>query len=304
MRVLVTGASGMIGSRVCDALLARGDEVVGLSRDPARASRSNPTVRWHQWAATAERPPGEALEGTDAVVNLIGEPINQRLTDDAKERILASRERATKNLVDAIAAASTPPRVLVSQSAVGRYGDRGESIVDESTAAGDDFLAQVCVRWEAAAAPAADAGVRLVITRTGHVLDPSGGLLKQLLLPFKLGVGGPLAGGRWYMPWIHRDDVAGLILWALDAPEAAGVFNSCAPNPVTNREFSTALGRALRRPAIAPVPRLAVAAILGTEMAEAATASIRAVPRRALDHGYAFRFGEVERALRDLLAGG
>jgi uncharacterized protein len=304
MRVLVTGASGMIGAAVCDALLARGDEVVGLSRDPARASRSNPTVRWHQWAPTAERPPGEALEGADAVVNLIGERINQRLTDAAKERILATRERATKNLVDAIAAASNPPRVLVSQSAVGRYGDRGDAIVDESTAAGDDFLARVCVRWEAAAAPAAEAGVRLAITRTGHVLDPSGGLLKQLLLPFKLGVGGPLGGGRWYMPWIHRDDVVGLILWALDRREADGVFNSCAPNPVTNREFSIALGRALRRPAIAPVPRLAVAAILGGEMAEAATSSIRAVPRRALDHGYPFSFAEVEPALRDLLAAG
>jgi uncharacterized protein (TIGR01777 family) len=302
MRVLVTGASGMIGSAVCDALLARGDEVVGLSRDPVRASRSNPTVHWHQWTATSERPPVQALDGADAVVNMVGEAINQRLTDAAKARILATRERATKNLVDAIAAASTPPRVLVSQSAVGRYGDRGETIVDESTPAGDDFLAGVCVRWEAAAAPAADAGVRLAITRTGHVLDPSGGLLKQLLIPFKLGVGGPLAGGGWYMPWIHRDDVVGLVLWALDRPEAAGAFNSCAPNPVTNRDFSTALGRALRRPAIAPVPRLAVAAILGGEMATAATSSIRAVPRRALDDGYRFRFAEVEPALRDLLA--
>src|SRR5204862_1284585 len=133
MRVLLTGASGMIGSAVCDALLARGDEVVGLSRDPARASSSNPAVTWHRWDPTSERPPQVALEGVEAVVNLIGEPINQRLTDDAKERILRSRERATKNLVDAIAAASTPPRVLVSQSAVGRYGDRGEAIVDEST---------------------------------------------------------------------------------------------------------------------------------------------------------------------------
>jgi uncharacterized protein (TIGR01777 family) len=292
----------MIGSEVCDTLLARGDEVVGLSRDPGRASQSNPTVSWYPWDPTSERPPGKALEGVDAVVNLIGERINQRLTDEAKERILQSRERATKNLVDAIAATPDPPRVLVSQSAVGRYGDRGEAIVDESTPAGADFLAQVCVRWEAAAAPAAEAGVRLAIIRTGHVLDPSGGLLKQLLLPFKFGVGGPLAGGRWYMPWIHRDDEVGLILWAIDTADADGAFNSCAPNPVTNRAFSKALGRALGRPAIAPAPRFAIAAILGGEMAEAATSSIRAVPRRALDHGYEFRFTEVEAALRDLLA--
>jgi uncharacterized protein (TIGR01777 family) len=302
MRVLVSGASGMIGSAVCDALLARGDDVIGLSRDPARASRSNPTVSWHRWEPTTERPPDEALEGIDGVVSVVGETINQRLTPAAKERILESRERATKNLVDALAARPDPPRVLVSQSAVGRYGDRGAAIVDESTAPGSDFLAGVCVRWEAAAAPAADAGIRVVITRSGHVLDPSGGLLKQLLLPFRLGLGGPLAGGRWYMPWIHRDDEVGLLLWALDTDAAAGVFNCCAPNPVTNREFSKALGRALGRPAIAPTPRLAVAVILGNEMATAATASIRAVPRRALDAGYRFRFDDVEPALRDLLA--
>jgi hypothetical protein len=302
MRVLVTGASGLIGSAVCDALLARGDEVAALTRDPDRARASNPTASWYAWSPTTERPPAAALDGVDAVVNLIGEAINQRLTAAAKRRILESRERATKNLVDALAAADAKPRVLVSQSAAGRYGDRGDAIIDESAPAGTDFLAGVCERWEAAAAPAEDAGIRLVITRTGHVLDPAGGLLKQLLLPFRLGVGGPLAGGRWYMPWIHRDDEVALILWALDTDEASGPFNSCAPSPVTNREFSTALGRALRRPAITPVPRLAVAAILGQEMAVAATSSIRAVPRRALDLGHRFRYDDVEAALRDLLA--
>jgi uncharacterized protein len=302
MRVLVTGASGMIGSAVCDALLARGDEVVGLSRDPARSSPNNPTISWHAWDPLHERPPEAALEGIDAAVNLIGERINQRLTEEAKERILESRERATKNLVDALAAMRQRPRVLVTQSAVGYYGDRGEAIVDESTPAGSDYLAQVCVRWEAAAAPAADAGIRVVTLRSGHVLDADGGLLGQLLLPFRLGVGGPLAGGRWYMPWIHRDDEVGVFLWALDTATTTGTFNSCAPNPVTNREFSAALGRVLRRPAIIPTPRLAVAAILGDEMARAATASIRAIPRRASDDGYRFRFTAVEAALRDLLA--
>jgi uncharacterized protein (TIGR01777 family) len=301
VRVLVTGASGLIGSAVCDTLLARGDEVVGLSRNPARASKTNPTVSWHAWNPTKERPPTDALAGVDGVINLIGEEIAQRLTPEAKQRIVESRERATKNLVDGLIAAPTKPQVLVSQSASGYYGDRGESIVDESTPAGSDFLAQVCVRWEAAAQPAAGAGMRLAIVRTGLVLDPDGGLLKQLLLPFKLGVGGPLAGGRWYMPWIHRDDEVGLLLWALDTDAASGVFNGSAPNPVTNRDFSKALGHALRRPSIAPVPKLAVAAILGREMAEAATTSIRAVPRRAMDKGHAFRFTEVEPALRDLL---
>jgi|SRR3954447_5204899 uncharacterized protein (TIGR01777 family) len=301
MRVLVTGASGLIGANVCDALLARGDEVAGLSRDPTKASKTNPTVSWHAWNPAAERPPEAALEGIDGVIHLIGEPVDQRLTVEAKRRILESRERSTKNLVDGLLAARVKPPVLVSQSASGYYGDRGEAIIDESTPPGDDYLADVCVRWEAAAAPAAKAGIRLATTRTGLVLDPEGGLLKQLLLPFRLGVGGPLAGGRWYMPWIHRDDEVGLLLWALDTQEASGVFNLAAPNPVTNREFSKALGSALGRPAIAPVPKLVVAARLGREMADLATASIRAVPRRALDKGYTFRHGDVEPALRELL---
>lgn len=301
MRVLITGASGLIGSAVCDALLARGDEVVGLSRDPARAAETNPTVSWHAWDSTSERPPAAALDGVDGVVNLVGEEINQRLTPEAKARILESRERSTKNLVDALAASTPRPRVLVSQSATGYYGDRGESVVDESTPAGSDFLADVCVKWEAAAQPATDAGIRLATTRTGLVLDPEGGLLKQLLLPFRLGVGGPLAGGGWYMPWIHRDDEVGLILWALDTDAASGTFNLAAPNPVTNREFSKALGKALHRPSLAPVPKLAVAALRGSEMADAATASIRALPRRAQDAGYAFRHPEVAGALIDLV---
>jgi uncharacterized protein (TIGR01777 family) len=301
MRVLVTGASGLIGSAVCDALLARGDEVVGLSRDPIRAAKTNPTVSWQAWSPTEERPPSESLTGVDGVINLVGEEIAQRLTPEAKRRILQSRERATKNLVDGLIAAPVRPGVLVSQSATGYYGDHGEAIVDESTPAGSDFLADVCVRWEAAAQPATIADIRLAITRTGLVLDPEGGLLKQLLLPFKLGVGGPLAGGGWYMPWIHRDDEVGLLLWALDTEAATGIFNLAAPNPVTNREFSKALGRALRRPSFTPVPKLAVAARLGGEMAEAAITSLRAVPRRAQDKGYDFRFPDVEPALRDLV---
>jgi uncharacterized protein (TIGR01777 family) len=301
MRVLVTGASGLIGSAVCDALLARGDEVVGLSRNPEDAATTNPTVSWHRWDSTAERPADAALEGVDGVVNLVGEEINQRMSPEAKQRILASRERSTKNLVDALAAAAVKPKVLVSQSATGYYGDRGESIVDESSAPGDDFLAEVCVRWEAAAQGAASAGIRLATTRTGLVLDPDGGLLKQLLLPFKLGVGGPLAGGDWYMPWIHRDDEVDMLLWALDTDAASGVFNLSAPSPVTNREFSKELGKALHRPAFAPAPKLALIAMRGQELADMATSSIRAVPRRAQDGGYAFRHPDVGPALEDLV---
>jgi uncharacterized protein (TIGR01777 family) len=303
MRILVTGASGLIGSALCDVLLARGEEIVGLSRDPERARRTNPTVRWLAWDAVHERPPEAAFEGVGAVINLIGEEINQRLTNEAKRRIHDSRIRATKNLVDGMLAASPTPPVLVSQSAVGYYGDHGEAMIDESTPPGSEWLSQVCVEWQDAALAAERAGVRVVVFRTGLLLDPDGGLLKQLLLPFKLGVGGPLAGGRQYMPWIHRDDEAGLLAWATKTETVSGMLNASAPNPVTNREFSKTLGRVLRRPAIAPAPKLAVAALRGGELADAIAASLRVVPRRALDLGYSFRFTELEPALRDLLAG-
>jgi uncharacterized protein (TIGR01777 family) len=301
VRVLITGASGFLGSAVCDALLARGDETVGLSREPERARRGNPTVTWHAWNPTAERPPASALEGVDGVINLVGEPIGQRWTEPAKRRIRDSRERATKNLVDAISAADPPPRTLVSQSGVGYYGNRGEALVDESTEPGSTFDAEVCVAWEAAAREAEKAGVRVVVTRSGLVLDPKHGLLKQLLLPFKLGVGGPLAGGGQYMPWIHVDDEVRLLLWGMDTDQASGTYNATAPNPVTNREFSKALGRVLGRPAIVPVPKLALKARFGDELGEVAAGGQRAVPRRAVDAGFEFHHPELEPALRDLL---
>jgi uncharacterized protein len=301
VRVLVTGATGLIGSSVCDALLARGDDVVGLSRDPARAASTNPKVAWHQWEPITERPPAEAIEGADAVVNLIGESLNQRLTDEAKRRIMDSRATATRNLVQGIEAASERPSTLISQSAVGYYGERGDAILDESSGPGSGFAARVPVEWENAAQPAEELGLRLVILRTAPVLERSTGLLKELLLPFKLGVGGPLAGGRQYMGWIHIDDEVGLIVWALDNENVSGVLNATAPEPVTNREFSKALGRALGRPAVMPVPKLAVSIQVGSELADAVTASVRVVPRRALDLGYEFRFREIEPAIRDAL---
>ncbi len=302
MKVLVTGASGTIGTAVCDALLARGDLVVGLSRSPDRSKQTNPRVSWHAWNPTLERPPEEAFDGIDGVINLVGEPINQRWTDEAKKRILESRETATRNLVAAMLAAPGTPGVLVSQSAVGYYGDRGDQVVDESAPAGTSFDARVCVAWEAAAEEVTGGGVRLVIMRTGLLLSKDAGLLAELLLPFRLGVGGPVAGGRNYMPWISLDDEVGLLLWALDTKTAAGAYNACAPNPVTNREFSKALGRALHRPAVMPVPKLAVKLRLGGELGEVATGGQRALPRRAQDEGYSFRHTDIDAALADALA--
>ena len=292
----------MIGSAVCDALLGRGDEVVGLSRDPARARKTNPKVNWHAWNPTGERPLEAAFEGVDGVINLVGEEINQRLTPAAKQRIRDSRVRATKNLVDGMAAGPASPKVLVSQSAVGYYGDQGEAVIDEGGRKGEGFLSDLPAEWEEAAR-AAD-GARVTVFRSAPVLDPRGGLLKQLLLPFKLGVGGPLAGGNQYMPLIHRDDEVGLFLWALDNPEVSGTLNASLPNPVTNREFSKALGRVLRRPAVAPVPRFALTVLRGEELTEGVLWSQRVIPRRALDLGYRFRFEQAEPALRDLLSRG
>jgi uncharacterized protein (TIGR01777 family) len=302
MRVLVTGASGLLGSAVSDALLARGDEVVGLTRDPDRARPKNPTVRWHAWSPTTERPPEAALEGIDGIVNLIGEEINQRLTDEAKIRIRESRIRGTRNLLEGIEASPTEPSVFVGQSAIGYYGDRGAQVIDEESGAGEpDFLTDVVSDWEAAEKRAEDAVDRVVIFRTGLVLTKEGGLIKQLLLPFRLGLGGPIAGGGQYMSWIHIEDVVGLFLWALDDHRAWGVINGTAPDPVTNREFSKALGRALHRPAFLPVPKFAIAALRGGELADAVAGGARVVPRRALDLGYEFRHRDLDEALRSAL---
>ena len=302
MRVLVTGATGAIGSALCDSLLARGDEVVGLTRDPEKARSSNPTVRWYAWQAAMERPPAEAFEEVDGVVNLVGEPIDQRWTEDAKRRILDSRITATRNLVQALTALERGPGVLVSQSAIGYYGDRGEALVDESSEPGEGFASEVPQAWEREAEGAAGAGIRLVIVRTGLVLDPRTGLLGRMLTPFKLGVGGPVAGGRQYMSWIHIDDEVGILTWALEDGSVSGVVNATAPNPATNRELSKTLGGVLRRPAFMPVPGAALDLIYGREFGETVKGGQRVMPRRTLDLGYRFRHPELREALSDLLA--
>ena len=301
MRVLVTGATGLIGSALCDALLSRGDEVVGLTRDPDKARPKNPTVHWYAWQATAERPPTEALTGVNGVVNLIGEEINQRLTDQAKVRIRESRLVSTRNLLQGIQAAPSKPKVFIGQSAIGYYGDRGAKILDEESPPGDGFTADIPIDWETAERKAEGIVTRVVIFRTGLVISKRGGLLKQLLLPFKLGVGGPIAGGEQFMSWIHIDDEVGLLLWALDNDRVSGIINATAPNPVTNRELSKALGRALHRPAFMPIPKFAVSALRGGELADAVAGGARVLPRRALDLGYEFRHPELDEALRSAL---
>jgi uncharacterized protein len=300
VKVLVTGASGFIGSSLCDSLLIRGDTVVGLTRDPSRARSTNPSVAWHAWEPTLERPPEAAFEGVDGVIHLLGEKINQRWTAEAKERIMESRRTGTHNLVGTISALQHKPKALVSQSAIGYYGDRGEAIVDESSAPGESFDAEVVREWEKAAHEIDPTGVRLAIVRTGHVLDPRGGFLGPQLTPFKLGIGGPLAGGNQYVSWIHVEDEVGILLWALDNDKVSGVVNATAPNPVTNKVFSKALGKALGRPAVIPVPGLTVDLMYGKEFGQVLRGGQRVMPRRALDLGYEFRHPEVDEALADL----
>lgn len=301
MRITVTGATGMLGRQLVGELLDRGDEVTVLSRDAARAERLfDGRAQTAAWAdPKGEQPPAEALSGRDAVVHLLGEPVAQRWTDDSRREIRDSRVLSTRNLVAALRdlPASERPSALVSQSASGYYGPRGDEPVTESEPPGDDFLARVCVDWEAAAREAEALGVRVALPRTGVVLSDSGGALEKMLPPFRLGVGGPVAGGRQYVPWIHTDDVAGALVFCVDNAGAEGPLNLAAPEPVTNAELSKALGRVLHRPALAPVPGLAVKLLYG-DMAQIVTTGVRAVPSRLGELGYEFRQPGLEAALR------
>lgn len=302
MNVLVTGATGLIGSALCEALLHRGDEVRGATRDAERARQLNPEVEWFSWEPAAEEPPVEAVLGADAVVHLAGESLAQRWTRGAKERIRDSRIQGTRNLVEAIERAEARPQVLVGGSAVGYYGDRGSDRLTEEEAPGSDWLARLCVEWETEAARAAEIGVRVVHARAGVVLSGEGGALKTMLPPFRLGVGGPVGSGRRFVPWIHLDDEVALLIWALDSPGLTGPLNLTAPEPATNRELSKALGRAIRRPAFMPVPPVALKLLYG-EMSQVVVDSQRVVPARAQGGGFEWRFTDLDAALRDALGG-
>jgi uncharacterized protein (TIGR01777 family) len=302
-RFLLTGATGTIGQAVVHALRARGEDVVALSRDPERARGVlGPDVEHHAWRDPQhELPPAAALAGTAAVIHLLGEPVAQRWNASVKRAIHDSRVLCTQKLVEGLAALpdGARPSVLVSQSATGYYGPRGDEPLTEDAAAGSDFLAGVVVEWERAAAGARGL-TRVVSTRTGVVLSASGGALGKMLPFFRLGLGGPVAGGRQYVPWIHLEDVVGGLLHAADTAALEGALNLTAPAPVTNRELTRALAHALRRPAVFPVPAAALRLLYG-EMAQIVVTGQRAVPAKLEQSGHAFRYPELEPALRDLL---
>jgi uncharacterized protein len=305
-RVAITGATGLIGPQLIAALRERGWEITVLTRDPARASAKLGEVEAVRWDPLSEPAPVAALAGREAVVHLAGEPVAQRWSAAARRAILDSRVRGTRNLLEGLRLAGEPsagarPGTLVSSSATGYYGPHGEEPLDEDAPPGSDFLAQVCVEWEAQAARAQGLGLRVVQVRTGVVLDSRGGALSKMLPPFRLGVGGPVAGGRQYMSWIHTADLVGLICIALADERWRGPLNATAPEPVSNRDFSRALGRVLRRPALVPVPAAALRLLYG-KMAEIVTTGARVVPAKALVLGYEFSHPRVEEALRSALA--
>ena len=301
MKIVIAGGSGFLGRPLAAALAVDGHEVVTLSRGggPARGQTRSRAVTWSPDGNSG--PWASELDGAAAVVNLAGESIaGRRWSDTQKQRILDSRVAATRSLVAAFQAAKHPPPVFVSGSAVGYYGPRGDEKISEDTPPGSDFLANVCVQWEAEANRAPSAATRLVCLRTGLVLERDGGALPQMLPPFRFGVGGPVGSGRQYWPWIHRADWIGLVQWAIRTPTVSGAINLTAPNPVTNAEFAQALGRAMHRPAFMPAPAFALRLMLG-EMADGLLLSgQRAVPERPEQLGFAFRYSRVDDALAAL----
>ena len=302
-RIVMTGATGLIGSRVARELQRRGDHVTALTRNPKHAEEALPdgvdVLRWlsgeddDDWAA--------AIDGADAVMHLAGESIaEERWTDEYKQRIYDSRIDTAAKLIAAIEAASSRPAVMISASAVGYYGDTGDTEVDENAGPGKDFLAALCIDWEGAVEKARDHGVRVVTTRFGLVLARNGGVLDKLLTPFKMFAGGPVGNGEQWFPWVHVDDVVGLLLHALDNAEVSGPLNAVAPGILRNRAFAEALGEAINRPARFSVPAFVIKLAMG-ELGETLLGGQRARPTRSLESGYEFKYPDIGPALADLV---
>jgi hypothetical protein len=297
MDYLITGASGFIGQRLVNRLLASGNEVNYLGR--RRSSRLDSRAAFHRWDA-GQAPPLDSVPSVDAILHLAGEPIAQRWNSDVRRRIRESRVEGTRQLVSAIAGLRHKPSVLISASAVGYYGDGGDEILTESSMPGNDFLAQLCVDWEQEALRAREVGLRVVLIRIATVLGREGGALKQMLSAFRLGIGGKFGNGRQWMPWIHLDDLVELLIFSAENPSVEGPLNGSAPRPVTNAEFTRVLAAAVHRPAIFPIPKFALKLALG-EVAEFVFKSERVIPEGAERAGFSFQFPEIGAALRTLV---
>lgn len=299
MNVLITGATGFLGRRASELLSQAGHTLLALSRDPGAAQQRIPSLsRAFSWEAR-----GEALKSCEAVIHLAGETVAGRWTEAKKRAIRDSRVLGTRDLVEALVKLDVRPKVFISASAIGYYGDRGEEVLTEDSPPGSDFLAQVCQDWEGEAARAESLGIRVVRLRLGLVLGPGGGALQAMLPLFQLGLGGPLGSGKQFWSWVHRDDTIGAIMFALARDDLRGPVNVTAPQPVRQREFARILGRILRRPAILPAPAFALKIVLG-EFASGLLSSQRVLPQRLTQTGYRFRCAELEPALRNILLKG
>lgn len=293
MRVLISGSSGLIGSALSRSHVDARHTVVRLVRGPVSGDAT--TVSWDPERQTIDR---SGLEGCDAVVHLAGEPLLGRWTADKKRRIADSRVRGTKLIAEALASLTRRPGVLVCASAAGYYGNRGDEMLTEESTPGRGFLAEVVRAWESAADPARQVGIRVVHVRTGLVLARGGGLLKVLLLPFQLGLGGPIGSGRSYWSWIALEDLIAAYRFAIARESVSGAINAAAPNPVTNREFARTLGAVLGRPAVLPVPPVALRFVFGREAADDMLSGFRLQPTRLQAAGFRFQFPDLEPALR------
>jgi uncharacterized protein len=293
MKIVVAGGSGFIGEPLVRRLIAKGHDVAVLSRDPAKVDAG----RGLQWDAKSQGAWSPEVAAADVVINLAGENIGEgRWSEERKRRMIDSRVNATNAIVAALRTAPSHPRTLINASAVGIYGDRGDETLDESSDPGRGFLTEVVTRWESAAREA-EPLARLVILRFGVVLAREGGALGKMLLPFKLGAGGPIGSGQQWMAWIDRDDALRIIEWAIDHPAARGAYNAAAPAPARNRDFARALGRALRRPALLPTPALALRLAFGEMADEVLLAGQRVIPARAQREGFTWEFGDLEKSL-------
>jgi uncharacterized protein (TIGR01777 family) len=302
MHIVIAGGSGFLGTALTDALTRDGHDVTVLTRRPSPAASTRPRVKQLGWDPNGRTGAwADAINGAGALVNLAGESIAaKRWSSEQKARLEQSRLDATYSLTTAIREAANRPPVFVSGSAVGYYGDRGDETLTETSPPGKDFLAALAQKWEAAAMTVADL-TRVSLIRTGIVLDRKGGALPRMLPPFQMFVGGPLGSGRQYMPWIHKDDWVRLVTWTLTHEGARGPLNATSPSPVTNAEFSQALGRALKRPSFLPAPAFALRLLLG-EMADALLLNgQRALPVRATDLGFSFRYSNIDDALANVL---
>jgi uncharacterized protein (TIGR01777 family) len=301
MRVIITGGTGLIGRALAANLAADSHEVIVLSRRPERVSGLPSGVQVERWDGRTADGWGRLADEAEAIVNLAGENLSAgRWTARRKEAIVQSRVRAGQAVVEAVKAAAVKPGVVIQSSGVGYYGPCGDELLTEEAAGGSDFLAGVVVAWEASTAPVEAMGVRRAIMRTGVVLSQKGGALPRMLLPFHFFVGGPLGSGRQWLSWIHIADQVAAVRFLIEQPQARGVFNSAAPNPLTNADFGRAIGRAMGRPAFMPAPGFALRLVLG-EMATVVLDGQRAAPQRLLQLGFKFRFPDAESALRDVL---